>query len=65
MVRDSYTDSLAPFLSESFSEVHLFDLRYNRTSLSTYIEENGIDQVAVLYSISNFATDGNLFLLSR
>ena len=65
LVRDSYADSLAPFLSDSFSEVHLFDLRYNRTSLSSYIEENGIDQVAVLYSISNFATDSNLFLLSR
>ena len=65
VVRDSYADSLAPFLSESFSEVHLFDLRYNRTSLSAYVEENGIDQVVVLYSISNFATDGNLFLLSR
>jgi len=65
VVRDSYTDSLAPFLSESFSEVHLFDLRYNRTALSSYIEENGIDQVVVLYSISNFATDDNLFLLSR
>ena len=65
VVRDSYADSLAPFLSESFSEVHLFDLRYNRSPLSTYIEENGIDQVVVLYSISNFATDGNLFLLGR
>lgn len=65
VVRDSYADSLAPFLSESFSEVHLFDLRYNRTGLASYVEENGIDQVAVLYSISNFATDGNLFLLAR
>lgn len=65
VVRDSYADSLAPFLSESFSEVHLFDLRYNRTSLSSYVEEHGIDQVVVLYSISNFATDNNLFLLSR
>jgi len=65
VVRDSYADSLAPFLSESFSEVHLFDLRYNRTGLSSYVEENGIDQVVVLYSISNFATDDNLFLLGR
>ncbi len=65
VVRDSYTDSLAPFLTESFSEVHLFDLRYNRTSLKDYVVEHDIDQVVVLYSISNFATDNNLFLLSR
>ena len=30
-------------------------------SLSAYVEENGIDQVLVLYSTANFTTDGNLF----
>jgi hypothetical protein len=63
VIRDSYCDSLAPFLGLDYSEVHLWDLRYNRTSLKTYIAENGIDQVLVLYSNSNFATDGNLPLL--
>ena len=65
VVRDSYSDSLAPFLTERFSEVHLFDLRYNMNSIPNYVEENGIDQVVVLYSFSNFATDNNLFLLGR
>lgn len=65
VVRDSYSDSLAPFLALEFQEVHLFDLRYNRTSLKQYVEENGISQVLVLYSLSNFTTDGNLFLLGR
>lgn len=63
VVRDSYCDSLAPFLGLDYSEVHLWDLRYNRTSLKSYIAENDIDQVLVLYSNSNFATDGNLSLL--
>ena len=65
VVRDSYSDSLAPFLSERFSEVHLFDLRYNMNSIPMYVEANGIDQVVVLYSFNNFATDNNLFLLGR
>ena len=65
VIRDSYSDSLAPFLSTRFSEVHLFDPRYNRTSIADYVEENGIDQVLVLYSAANFATDANLFLLAR
>lgn len=64
VVRDSYADSLAPFLAEEFQEVHLFDLRYNNTSLKKYVAENGIDQVLVLYSVSNFATDNNLFKLA-
>lgn len=65
IVRDSYSDSLAPFLTERFSEIHLFDLRYNKTSLKSYIEEHDIDNVVVLYSFSNFATDQNLFLLGQ
>ena len=65
LIRDSYSDSLAPFLTERFSEVHLFDLRYNMTSIQKYIEENGIDQVLVLYSFNNFATDGKLSLLAK
>ena len=65
LIRDSYSDSLAPFLTERFSEVHLFDLRYNMTSIQKYIAENDIDQVLVLYSFNNFATDPNLPLLGK
>ena len=63
VIRDSYSDSLAPFLGLDYSEVHLWDLRYNRMSLKNYIAQNGIDQVLVLYSNSNFSTDTNLPLL--
>ena len=61
LVRDSYSDCLTPFLTQNFSEIHLFDLRNNNMSLSAYVEENQIDQVLVLYSTANFTTDGNLF----
>lgn len=63
VVRDSYSDSLAPFLAEEFQEVHLFDLRYNNKSLKQYVADNGIGQVLVLYSTNNFNTDKNLFKL--
>lgn len=65
VIRDSYSDSLAPFLAESFQEVHLFDLRYNNMSLTQYVVDNGIDQVLVLYSTANFSTDQNLFKLDH
>ena len=65
IVRDSYSDSLAPFLTERFSEIHLFDLRYNMTSIQSYVEEHDIDTVIVLYSFANFASDDKLFLLGR
>lgn len=65
IVRDSYCDSLVPFLLDSFSEIHLLDLRYYRNSISSYITENEIDQTLVLYSVNNFFTDRNIVLLSR
>ena len=65
VIRDSYSDSLAPFLTADFSQVHLFDPRYNKTPVSQYVAENEIDQVLVLYSVANFVSDGNLFILSR
>ena len=65
VIRDSYSDSLAPFLTADFSEVHLFDPRYNKTPVSQYVAENNIDQVLVLYSVANFVSDGNLFILSK
>lgn len=63
VIRDSYCDSLAPFLALDYAEIHLIDLRYYKVSPSVYIRENGIDQALVLYSAANFADDINLFLL--
>ena len=65
ILRDSYMDSLSPFLLESYSRIHILDLRYYRASLSDYIAENGFDDVLVCYSIDNFSTDSNIFLLGR
>jgi len=65
LVRDSYSDSMAPFLIANCSEIHLFDLRYNRTPLSSYLRDNGIDAAVVLYSLPNFISDANLFLLAQ
>ena len=65
ILRDSYMDSLSPFLLESHSRIHILDLRYYRASLSDYIDQNGFDDVLVCYSIDNFSTDSNIFLLGR
>ena len=57
LIRDSYSDCLAPFLTERFGEVHLFDLRYNRLSVLDYVREQGIDTVLVLYSFETYITE--------
>lgn len=65
LVRDSYGDSLAPFLAQRFEEVHLVDLRYYRFPVSVYAAENEIDDIAVVYSVQNFIADANLVLLTQ
>lgn len=63
IVRDSYSDSLVPFLTADFSRIDLVDLRYYKDSLAMYAEKNDFDMILVLYSVSNFSTDRNLALL--
>lgn len=65
LIRDSYADSMAPFLAQRFSEVHLIDLRYYRFPVATYAAENGINDIAVVYSVQNFISDANLVLLTQ
>ena len=65
LIRDSYSDALAPFLAQSFEEVHLLDLRYYRMPPAQYAAENGIDAICVVYSVPNFITDRNLVFLAQ
>jgi len=65
IIRDSYMDSLSPYLLEHFSEIHIIDLRYNNMSASQYAKDNEIDMALICYSADNFSTDTNLYKLSR
>jgi hypothetical protein len=69
IIRDSYMDSLTPYLQNNFSEIHIMDLRYYKTQLmnstiSDYIKKNNIDEVLICYSVNNFGTDTNVFMIS-
>ncbi len=65
ILRDSYTDSLAPFLLEHFSRIALVDLRYFNGDVTEYISENGMDAALICYSASNFSTDTNFYKLAK
>jgi len=57
VIKDSYAHIMAQFLVQNFEEVHLIDPRYYKLPISEYIEENDIDDVLFLYSLSNLSTD--------
>lgn len=63
LVRDSYSDSLVPFLTPHFSEIHLLDLRYYKSPAGEYMSKNGIDTALVLFSVPNFVSESNLVFL--
>ena len=63
VIRDSYMDSLLPFLSQEFSEICAIDLRYYHASVYQLLQ--GYDQVLVCYGTANFLTERNLVFLTQ
>jgi len=60
VIRDSYFDSMAPFLTAHYSEIHVVDFRYNRANVEEYMKENEIEEVLIVYSLANFVEDKNI-----
>lgn len=66
VIRDSYFDAMAPFLTPHYSEIYVVDFRYNRSDVEAFMEENGITEVLICYSLANFHEDANLaYVLKR
>ena len=63
ILRDSYMDSLSPYLFAHFSELDILDLRYFKSSVSAHIAETAPDAVLVCYSVADFAEETNIFLM--
>lgn len=64
IIKDSYAHALIPFIANHFSEVHIIDLRYYNDNIVKYVDDNNIDNVVILYNVSNFCSDNNLIWLS-
>ncbi len=60
MIRDSYSDSLVPFLLYHYSEIRMIDLRYYLGSVKEYAEEHDMDQILVIYSVENFCKESSV-----
>lgn len=65
IVKDSYANSFAPFVTDDYQEVHLIDLRAYKQSTLQYIEQNGITDILILYNLENFVEDTNIYQLTK
>lgn len=57
--KDSYANSVLPFLVNHYENVHVIDLRYYSVNPLMYLDANGITEMLVLYNTANFITDTN------
>jgi hypothetical protein len=62
--KDSYVNSMVPYLLDDYETITMIDLRYYNASVPELLGE-GWDEVLVCYEMSNFITDRSLFKLIR
>ncbi|XOK58306.1 DHHW family protein [Paenibacillus elgii] len=65
VVKDSYANSLIPFLTPHFSEIYVVDPRYYEDDLKTLIQERQIRDVLLLYNANTFFEDPSLNRLAE
>ena len=61
VVKDSYANSLVPFLTANYAQIDVVDLRNYNYGLDALIAENGYEQILVLYSFDSFKSDPYLY----
>lgn len=65
VVKDSYANSLIPFLTEHFGEIYVVDLRYYEENLAALVQEHEIRDMLLLYNINTFFEDPSIMNLSE
>ena len=63
IIKDSFANSLVPFLTQNYEEIHVVDLRSFSMKLSNYISESSFDNILILYNFINLVTDNNVIRL--
>ena len=64
LVKDSFANCFVPFLTEDYETITMLDLRYFNDPVEELMAEQGTTDVLILYELSNFAADSNLFKLN-
>ena len=60
VVKDSYAHSFVPFLTEHYETIYLLDPRYFKEDIQSWMEEQDITDILVLYNAATFSADRQL-----
>ncbi len=64
VIKDSFANSFVPLIADDYENIYMIDLRYYGGNMLNYLKEQNIDEVLVLYNISNFVSDRNVYKLN-
>ncbi|MBC8545391.1 hypothetical protein H8711_00375 [Clostridiaceae bacterium NSJ-31] len=59
VIKDSYGNSMVPYLTYNYDEVVVLDLRAIPFNMSEFMAENEFDEILLLYNFKNFSEDIN------
>lgn len=65
VVKDSYANSMIPFLANHFEEIHVLDLRFFNMPIATYAREQNIQDILLLYNAQNLSAENKWSLLGK
>lgn len=57
VLKDSFANSLIPFLVNNYEEIIILDTRYFNNSIGQFINEREVDEILLLYNIQTFVNE--------
>nr|MCR5202039.1 hypothetical protein [Lachnospiraceae bacterium] len=64
VIKDSFANSMLPYMLSEYKKIDVLDLRYYMGSIKALIAENKYSEELILYEMSNFAEDRNMYKLA-
>lgn len=61
VLKDSFANSFVPYILDDYDTITMIDLRYFAGNLNLLIKEKKITEMLLLYEMSNFASDNNIY----
>lgn len=65
VVKDSYANSFVPYLTANYARIGVVDFRGFAYGLDSTIEQEGYDEILVLYNYQTFVSDNKVIYINR
>lgn len=63
VIKDSYANSMIPFLVNHYNKIIIIDPRYYKSSIIDYINQNKIEKVLFLYNMNTIDNDAGIYTI--